>query len=178
MMRTRSAVLLAGGVGYSLIAASTTPFTLPADILTGLAIVAMAVLVCVSWPLRTRKVRAAAAAAAAAASATSSASSASTASTGSSASTGRPYLPWIVLLIVFVVWELFNYLVHGTRANHPTFSSITDAIDRTYLLKTLMFLGWLAGGLAIIRLGSRAGARRAGHAGHAGRAGRAKPVQP
>jgi hypothetical protein len=153
-MRTRTAVLLAGGVGYSLIAASTTPFTLPADILTGLAIVAMAVLVCVSWPLRTRKVRAAAAAA------------------SSSASTGRPYLPWILLLIVFVVWELFNYLVHGTRANHPTFSSITDAIDRFYLLKTLLFLGWLAGGLAIIRMGSRAGARRAG------RVGRVKPVQP
>ena len=66
-MRTRTAVLLVGGVGYSLIAASTTPFTLPADILTGLAIVAMAVLVCVSWPLRTRKVRAAAAAASSAA---------------------------------------------------------------------------------------------------------------
>ena len=46
-MRTRSALLLAGGVGYSLIAASTTPFTLPADVLTGLVVVAMAVLV---WP--------------------------------------------------------------------------------------------------------------------------------
>ena len=57
------------------------------------------------------------------------------------------------MLIVFVVWELFNYLVHGTRANHPTFSSITDAIDRFYLLKTLLFLGWLAGGLVIVRRG-------------------------
>jgi hypothetical protein len=145
-MRTRSAVLLAGGVGYSLIAASTTPFTLPADILTGFATVAMAVLVCLSWPLSTRKVRAAA--------------------TGSA---GRPYLPWIAVLIVFVVWELFNYLVHGTRANHPTFSSITDAIDRTYVLKALMFLGWLAGGLFIVRRGSRAGARRVKPA---------RPVQP
>jgi hypothetical protein len=155
-MRTHSAVLLAGGVGYSLIAASTTPFTLPADILTGLPIVAMAVLVCLSWPLGTRKVRAAAAG-------------------SSSGSTGRPYLPWIVLLVVFVVWELFNYLVHGTRANHPTFSSITDAIDRFYLLKTLMFLGWLAGGLFIVRRGSRAGARRSRPAGPAAPA---KPVRP
>jgi len=154
-MRTRSAVLLAGGVGYSLIAASTTPFTLPADILTGFAIVAMAVLVCVSWPFSTRKVRAAA-----------------------SGSAGRPYLPWIAVLIVFVVWELFNYLVHGTRANHPTFSSITDAIDRFYLLKTLLFLGWLAGGLVIIRRGSRAGARRAGRGGPAGPGRPAAPVQP
>ena len=155
-MRTHSAVLLAGGVAYSLIAASTTPFTLPADVLTGAAILAMAVLVCLSWPLGTRKVRAAAA----------------------TATTGRPYLPWILLLLVFVVWELFNYLVHGTRANHPTFSSITDTIDRFYLLKTLLFLGWLAGGLVIIRRGSRAGARRAGRGGPAGPGRPAAPVQP
>ena len=156
-MRTRSAVLLAGGVGYSLIAASTTPFTLPADILTGLAIVAMAVLVCVSWPLRTRKVRAAARAGGPAA------------DSATAARSGHPYLPWLGLLLVFVVWELFNYLVHGTRANHPTFSSITDAIDRTYLLKTLMFLGWLALGWVILARGSRSAARKWGTTEPAGR---------
>ena len=160
-MRTRTAALLAGGVGYSLIAASTTPFTLPADVLTGAAILAMAVLVCLSWPLGTRKVRATARATA-----------------RSTARSGHPYLPWLGLLLVFVVWELFNYLVHGTRANHPTFSSITDAIDRFYLLKTLLFLGWLAGGLVIIRRGSRAGARRAGRGGPAGPGRPAAPVQP
>jgi hypothetical protein len=142
-VRTRSAILLAGGVGYSLIAASTRPFTLPADVLTGLAIVAMAILVIVRWPLRPRRVRA-----------TGGASSA-----GHSSRPYRPYLPWFGLLIVFVAWELFNYLVHGTRANHPTFSSITDAIDRFYLLKTLMFLGWLAAALVIVRRGSRSGLR-------------------
>jgi hypothetical protein len=134
-MRTRSAVLLAGGVGYSLIAASTTPFTLPADALTGVAIVAMAVAVCVRWPLRTRSLR-------------------------SPAVSGHPYLPWLAVVVVFVVWELFNYLVHGSRSNHPTFSSITDAIDRTYLLKTLMYLGWLAGAGVIVRRGSRAQLRK------------------
>jgi hypothetical protein len=139
-VRTRSAVLLAGGVGYSLIAASTRPFTLPADVLTGLAIVAMAVLVIVRWPLRPRRARAAD-------------------GTAAAGHPYRPYLPWLGLLIVFVVWELFNYLVHGTRANHPTFSSITDAIDRFYLLKTLMFLGWLAAALVIVRRGSRSGLR-------------------
>jgi hypothetical protein len=135
-MRTRSAVLLVGGVGYSLIAASTTPFTLPADALTGAAIVLMAVAVCVRWPLRTRSFRSAPAA-------------------------GHPYLPWLALVVVFVVWELFNYLVHGTRADHPTFSSITDAIDRTYLLKSLMFLAWLAGAWVIVRRGSRTQLRKA-----------------
>jgi hypothetical protein len=138
-MRVRSAVLLAGGVAYALIAASTTPFTLPADALTAAAIVGMAAAVCVRWPLRTRKVRAAAA----------------------TPGPGHPYLPWVILGIVFVVWELFNYLVHGSRADHPTFSSITDAIDRTYTLKALMFLGWLAFGWVILRRGSRASASRA-----------------
>jgi len=141
-VRARSAVLLAGGVGYSLVAASTTPFTLPADVLTGLAIVAMAVLVCVRWPLRPRRARPI------------SASFSSTSST-----TSRPYLLWVLLLVIFVAWELFNYLVHGTRANHPTFSSITDAIDRFYLLKALLFLGWLAAALVIVGRGSRAGLR-------------------
>ena len=139
-MRTRSAVLLAGGVGYSLIAASTRPFTLPADVLTGAAIVAMAVLVIVRWPLRPRRTRAAEAGA-------------------ERRPPGHPYLPWLALAIVFVVWELFNYLVHGTRANHPTFSSITDAIDRFYLLKALLFLGWMASALVIVRRGSRSGLR-------------------
>jgi hypothetical protein len=136
-VRIGSVVLLAGAVGYSLIAASTTPFTLPADILTGVAIVAMAVVVIVRWPLRTKGVRAATV----------------------RSSAGHPYLPWFGLFVVFVVWELFNYLVHGSRANHPTFSSITDAIDRFYLLKTLLFLGWMAGAWVILRRGSRSAGR-------------------
>lgn len=139
-MRPGTAILLVGGVAYALIAASTTPFTLPANVVTGLAIFAMAVLLVVRWPLRPRSLRTAAVAAAA-------------------PRRGHPYILWLLFLLLFVGWELFNYLVHGTRANHPTFSSITDAIDRFYLLKTLLFLGWLAGALIIVRRGSRAGKR-------------------
>jgi hypothetical protein len=138
-MRAGRAVLLAGGIGYSLVAASTTPFTKPADILTGLAIAAFAVLVCVRWPLRTRSARAARSA--------------------DPARSGHPYLPWVLLVVAFTVWELFNYLVHGTRADHPTFSSITDAIDRYYALKALLFLGWLAGAWVIAQRGSRSAHR-------------------
>lgn len=162
-MRTRSAVLLVGGVGYSLIAASTTPFTLPADALTGAAIVVMAFAVCVRWPLRTRALRA-------------------TRAATPTTTAGHPYLPWLGLVIVFVVWELFNYLVHGSRADHPTFSSITDAIDRTYVLKALMFLGWLAGAWVIVRRGSRAQLRtmkrRSGLAGPRDSAPPLDPLQP
>jgi len=132
-------VLLVGGGAYSMIAASTTPFTLPADVLTGLVIVGMAVLVIVRWPWRTR-------------------------SAGKAAQdvvpAARSYLPWLFLLVVFTAWELFNYLVHGSRADHPTFSSITDANDRFYLLKSLLFLAWMAGALVIVRQGSRRHARR------------------
>jgi hypothetical protein len=95
----------------------------------------MAVLVVVRWPRWTKKVRAA-----------------------TRTSGGHPYLPWFGLLVVFVVWELCNYLVHGTRADHPTFSSITEAIDRFYLLKALLFLAWMAGAWVIVRRGSRGSA--------------------
>jgi hypothetical protein len=135
-VRGGSAVLLIGAIGYSLIAASTRPFTVPADVLTGLAILGMAVVVVVRWPLGTRKVRAA-----------------------TQTGTGHGYLPWFGLFVVFTGWQLFNYLVHGTRADHPTFSSITDAIDRYYLLKAVLFLAWMAGAWVIVRRGSRAAAR-------------------
>ena len=148
-MRAGPAVLLVGGSAYSLIAASTTPFTLPADVLTGLAIVAMAVLVIVRWPLRPRAARPAAPDPTAAAPAP-----------GTRPAPGtHPYLPWVIVLVVFVAWELFNYLVHGSRADHPTFSSITDANDRFYILKALLFLGWMAAALVIVRQGSRRKAR-------------------
>jgi hypothetical protein len=135
-MRAGRAVLLAGAIGYALAAASTTPFTKPADILTGLAIVAFAVVVCVRWPLRTRSLLPVAP------------------SPDSPSRPGHPFLPWVLLFVAFTVWELFNYLVHGTRADHPTFSSITDAMDRYYVLKALLFLGWLAGAWVIAQRGS------------------------
>ncbi len=136
-MHARSpTVLLAGGTAYALVAAATTPFTVAADILTGLPIVAMGVLVIASWPLRTRTVRT---------------------PTGTSARAAHPYRAWIVLVVVFTLWELVNYRAHGSRGAHPTFSSITDAVDRFYLLKAALFLGWLALGLTILRRGAGRG---------------------
>jgi len=145
-VRPGSVVLLGGAIGYSLIAATTRPFTLPADVLSGLAILGMAAAVALRWALGTRKVRAA----------TRIAGGGPTGGRG-----GHPYLPWFGLFVVLVVWELFNYLVHGTRADHPTFSSITEAMDRFYLLKALLFLAWMAGAWVIVRRGSRSSARAA-----------------
>lgn len=135
-MRPVRATVWTAALGYSLIAATTTPFTLPADVLTALAIVAMAVGVAVRWPWRPRRARA-------------------RQSIEAASGPGHPYLPWCLFVVLLVAWELFNYLVHGTRAEHPTFSSITDAIDRFYLLKTLLFLAWLYLGWAVIGTGAR-----------------------
>ncbi len=168
-----TALLVGGGAVYALVAASTTPFTIPADVLTGLAIVGMAVLVIVRWPLHTRARRPAGPAsptdparpddAAHTVEPAGPAGSPDTVDgvTGAGARTAaHPYLPWVLVLVVFTAWELFNYLVHGSRADHPTFSSITDANDRFYLLKALLFLVWLAAALVIVRRGARQRAAR------------------
>jgi hypothetical protein len=147
-VRAGPVLVFVGGCAYSLIAASTTPFTLPADVLTGAAIVAMAVAVFVRWPLRASAGRASRVGRAGR-------EAPEGPSPPASRRSSHPYTPWLVFLSVFVVWELFNYVVHGSRSDHPTFSSITDAIDRFYLLKSLLFLGWLVGAWFILRRGSR-----------------------
>jgi hypothetical protein len=149
-------LLVGGGAAYALVAASTTPFTLPADVLTGLAIVGMAVLVIVRWPFHTRAARTAEPVEPVAADGADEADAADGADAGKSASKAprsHRYLPWVLVIVVFTAWELFNYVVHGSRADHPTFSSITDANDRFYLLKALLFLGWMAAALVIVRRG-------------------------
>lgn len=128
-------MLLAGGIAASLIAASTTPFTLPADVVTGLALVAMAVALVVRWSSR---------------------SAALTSPTAIPRSGRRRFVWWLALVAAFVAWELSSYLVHGTRADHPTFSSITDAMERFYFLKALLFLAWLAVAGAVVHLRSPA----------------------
>jgi hypothetical protein len=136
-MRSRSGsrrwptgVLLGGAAAYALGAATTTPFTFAADVVTAVPIALMLVLVVARWPghPRPRPVRA-----------------------GS-----HPYLPWLAFLAVVVAWELANYLAHGPRGAHPTLSSMADALDHHYGLKALVFFGWLCLGAAVVRLGTPA----------------------
>jgi hypothetical protein len=122
------------GAAYALGAAATTPFTTAADLMTGLPIVALAVVVVACWPLHPRPVRL------------------SVPGTGA----GHPYRPWAVLGLVILGWELAEYLIRGSRGAHPTLSSMADAVDRSYPLKALMFFGWLCLGAAIVVRG-RAG---------------------
>lgn len=115
---------------YALVAAATTPFSTAADLLTGVPIVVLAVLVVVRWPLRARPL---------------------TLDPGRS----HPWRAWVVLFAAVVAWELVDYAARGSRADHPTLSSMLDAVDRHFILKAVVFFLWLWLGAAIIRHGRR-----------------------
>ena len=138
--RIGALILLAAGCGYSLIAATTTPFTTSADIVTVLPMLALVGVLTIRWPWRTKSIR------------------------RPPARAGHPYLPWVILFVAVAGWEAFNYLVPGSRSNHPTFSSMTTAVNRYYLLKALDFLAWLSLGWMIVRRGSRSMARASARA--------------
>ena len=65
-----------------------------------------------------------------------------------------PSAAWVVLFAAIVLWELADYAARGSRADHPTLSSMLDAVDRFFVLKTLLFFAWLCLGAAILRKGT------------------------
>ena len=127
--RRRTGALIGLAAAYALGAAATRPFTRPADVMTALPISLMAVLAVARWPAhpRPRPVPAGT----------------------------HPYLPWLALVTAVVAWELATYLAHGPRGSHPTLSSMADALDHHYLLKALVFFGWLCLGASVLRLGTQ-----------------------
>jgi hypothetical protein len=126
----RRTVLLVVLVAYALFAASTTPFTRSANIATALPIVAVMVLVVALWPLRPRPLK-----------------------LGPDA--GHPWRAWVCVFGAVVLWELAEYAARGSRADHPTLSSMLDAVNRFYGLKVIVFFLWLYLGAAIVRRGGR-----------------------
>lgn len=121
-------------IGYSLLAARTTPFSTSSDVAAGVPIVLLALAEIVVW------VRGRAAGA----------SDGAGSGTGRLIGAGGARWPWLVAVLAVVGWELENYLAAGSRAAHPTFSSMADAVDRYWLLKALVFLAWLALGWWIV----------------------------
>jgi hypothetical protein len=115
-------------VAYALVAANTTAFTRSANIVTAVPIVAVVVLVVVRWPLRARPLK-----------------------LGPDA--GHPWRAWVIVFFAVVAWELAEYAARGSRADHPTLSSMLDAVNRYYGLKALVFFLWLYLGAAIVRRG-------------------------
>jgi hypothetical protein len=129
------------GAAYALGAATTTAFTTAADVVTALPIVTLAVLVVVRWPWRPRPFELAP-------------------GEPHGDRAPHPWRTWILLFTVVVAWELAEYAARGSRAEHPTFSSMLNAVDRTYGLKALVFLLWLCLGAAMVRAGSDEDGRR------------------
>jgi hypothetical protein len=115
---------------YALFAASTTPFTRSANIATAVPIVAVVVAVVVQWPLRARPLR-----------------------LGPDA--GHPWRAWVCVFGAVVVWELAEYAARGSRSDHPTLSSMLDAVNRFYGLKVIVVFLWLYLGAAIVRSAGR-----------------------
>jgi hypothetical protein len=128
-------VAVAGGA-YALVASTTVAFTRSADIVTALPIFALAVLVVVRWPWRPRPCEV------------------------DAAEAPHPWRAWIVLSGVVAAWELAEYAARGGRADHPTLSSMLDAVDRHSPLKALVFFLWLSLGAAIVRAGGTRRPRR------------------
>lgn len=136
------------GIAYALLAASTTPFTCSANIVTGVPIILLGVLVVLRWPPRPRP------------------GPRRPVTEGGGGTTAHPWRAWVILFAVLVAWELAEYAARGSRADHPTFSSMLDAVDRYFVLKAVVFFLWLALGAAIVKLGGRRRPRSAGaHAG-------------
>jgi hypothetical protein len=117
-------------VAYALFAAGTTAFTRSANIATAVPIVAVVVLAVALWPLRTRPL-----------------------ALGPDA--GHPWRAWVCVFGAVVAWELAEYAARGSRADHPTLSSMLDAVNRFYGLKVIVFFLWLYLGAAIVRRGGR-----------------------
>jgi hypothetical protein len=124
----RRGTLAALAAAYALGAAATTPFTWQADLLTALPLALFVLAAVARWPAHPHPfpVRAGT----------------------------HPFLPWLALASAVVAWEFANYLAHGTRAAHPTLSSMADALDRHYLVKALIFFAWMSLGAWVVRLGA------------------------
>ena len=156
-------VLLAAGAAYALGAAATTAFTLPADVVTAIPIVALAVLVVVRWPWRPRPLVL---------------PLPESREAGMAARASHRFRAWAVLLAAVVTWELVEYLARGSRREHPTLSSIADAVDRSYVLRAAVFFGWLCLGACILRRGARAIPGAEGSTGPTGPTGSTGPTGP
>lgn len=136
--RRRRGLLVLVGLLYASGASTTTPFTWPANILTAVPIVAMAVAVCWRWPLRP-----------------SSSKERHGHDEQAQKAVGSGLVAWGALFAVVVAWELVEYFAPGSRGAHPTLSSMGDAVERETPLKAVVFAAWLALGAWIVHAGSR-----------------------
>jgi hypothetical protein len=125
---------LVAAAAYSWWAATTTSFSVAADVATAIPLGVLVALALVQWragrrggelapPLRRLE--------------------------GPAAVTGAAW-PLPGVLLVALAFELYN-LFSAPRAAHPTVSSLYDAAAGTHAWKALFFLAWLALGWDLLR---------------------------
>lgn len=108
---------------YAWFASATTPFTVPADVMTAVPLLGMVVVVALQhiggaghvW----RRLPA------------------------DRPPDGGTAVPWIVLLVLLAVPEGASLLVAGPRSSHPTISSIADTVFRWHAVKASVYFLWL-----------------------------------
>ena len=141
-MRWWLVTAIVAAVAYALLASFTRPFTLPADIVTAVPLVAGAV--AVGWRIRqTARVGTPEAVGAGAA-------STNLGKTAWPAEWGRRWIAWVIVSVAAGCWELYCY-VSSPRSAHPTFSSLLDTVDATRPGKIVVFALWLALGWFLAR---------------------------
>jgi hypothetical protein len=59
-------------------------------------------------------------------------------------------LPWLVLVAVLAAWQSMAFVQHP-RSEHPTLSSLANALLDTHATRVLGFLAWLVGGARLAR---------------------------
>jgi hypothetical protein len=129
-----NAAALVAAAAYSWWAATTTPFSIGADVATAIPLGLLAAVAVAQW-------RAAHGGAAL---------PSALGRLDPPAPTAGAAWPLLAALVVLVAWELFNFL-SAPRSAHPTLSSLYDTASRVHAVKAAFFLAWLALGRELLR---------------------------
>jgi hypothetical protein len=137
-----------GAGALAAVAAFTHPFTLRADVVVAIPLVAMLVAQ-IAFAVRARHRRSASGASAIPA------GGQAVPAGGEAVPAGGPlpfrrFIPWLVMFVVVVSFELFAYFEQPRQA-HPTLSSLSDDLTRWQVGKAALFLAWLALGWLFLR---------------------------
>ena len=140
--------MVVGAGALAAVAAFTHPFTLRADVVVAIPLVAMLVAQ-IAFAVRARHRRSASGASAIPA------GGQAVPAGGEAVPAGGPlpfrrFIPWLVMFVVVVSFELFAYFEKPRQA-HPTLSSLSDDLTRWQVGKAALFLAWLALGWLFLR---------------------------
>jgi hypothetical protein len=155
-------VVLVGAVALAAVAAFTHPFTLRADVVVAIPLVAMLVAQ-IAFAVRARHRRSASGSSAIVTGGQAIPDGGQAIPGGGQAIPGggqaipadgplpfRRFIPWLVMFVVVVSFELFAYFEQPRQA-HPTLSSLSDDLTRWQVGKAALFLAWLALGWLFLR---------------------------